>query len=68
MPRLRVEYQVTLTEFIDWPEDEMCDLNHANLRCNLDMNRSTECVYGDITLVEGDSGEIELSDEVDSNE
>jgi hypothetical protein len=61
MAKLRVEYQVTLTEFIDWPDDELCDLNVENLKCNLDIRRSTECVYDDITYVEDDNGEVELS-------
>ena len=58
MAKLRVEYEVKLVEFIDWPDDEMDDLNYENLHCNLDMNKSVECEYGDIVYMENDEGEF----------
>ena len=58
MAKLRVEYEVKLVQFIDWPDDELADLNYENLHANLDMNKSTECEYEDITHIEKDDKEF----------
>ena len=58
MAKLRVEYEVKLVQFIDWPDDELNDLNYENLHCNLDMNKSQECEYGDITHIEKNDEEF----------
>ena len=36
MARLSVTYTSTITEIIDWPDDEMEYLNKENLVCNLE--------------------------------
>jgi hypothetical protein len=47
-----------LVQYIDWPENEIADLNYENLHCNLDMDKSSECEYGDITHIEKDGKEF----------
>ena len=58
MAKLRVEYEVKLVQFIDWPDDELKDLNYENLHSNMDMNKSSECEYGDISHIEKDDEEF----------
>ena len=58
MAKLRVEYIVTLVEFIEWPDDEIQNLNYENLTSNLDMDKSSECTYGDIVHLEKDGEEF----------
>ncbi len=58
MAELRVEYTVKLVEFIDWPDDELNNLNYENLKCNLNINNSSECEYEDITHIEKDDEEF----------
>lgn len=58
MAKLRVEYEVKLVQFFDWPDDELEDLTYENLQCNLDMNKSSECVNGDIIHIEKNDEEF----------
>ncbi len=58
MAKIRVEYDVKLVEFIDWPDEEMDNFNYENLHCNLDMNKSSECEIGDITSIEKNDEEF----------
>lgn len=47
MPKVKVRYQVEVTQEIDWPDDEMDNLTAENLPCNLepeDGNISTDTI------------------------
>lgn len=60
MAKIRIEYEVTLVEFIDWPDNEMGAFNYASLHSNLDINRSSECEIGHIVSIEKDGEEFDF--------
>lgn len=48
MAILKVKYIVEVTELIDWPDDELKDLNYENLEINLDFKKGNIFEQGDI--------------------
>lgn len=40
MARLKVRYTVSVEEYIDWPDDELENLNYENLLCNCDVDNA----------------------------
>lgn len=48
MALLRVKYTMTVEQDIDWPDDELDDLNHENLMVNLDQDDAHEWQIDDI--------------------
>lgn len=42
MAILRVKYTMIVEQDIDWPDDELCDLNYENLIINLDQDEAHE--------------------------
>ncbi len=41
MAKVKVTYTATFTQTIDWPDDELDDLNYENLEANLDPENAT---------------------------
>lgn len=58
MATLRVKYTMTVEQDIDWPDDEMDDLNHENLMCNLDQDEAHEWQIDDIVEMTKDGEEF----------
>jgi hypothetical protein len=52
MAKLTVRYNVIVYETIDWPDDEMDNLNYDNLLCNLDIENSSEHIVEEITDIQ----------------
>lgn len=48
MAILRVKYTMTVEQDIDWPDDELDDLNYENLMVNLDQDDAHEWQINDI--------------------
>lgn len=48
MALLRVKYTMTVEQDIDWPDDELDDLNYENLMINLDQDQAHEWQIDDI--------------------
>lgn len=48
MALLRVKYTMTVEQDIDWPDDELDDLNYENLMVNLDQDEAHEWQIDDI--------------------
>lgn len=40
MAVVKVRYTATFVQVINWPENELDDLNYENLECNLDIENS----------------------------
>ena len=47
MAKLKVTYTALVEEVIDWPDDEIDDLNYENLLCNLDPEASVSTIVVD---------------------
>jgi len=58
MATLRVKYTMTVEQDIDWPDDELDDLNHENLMCNLDQDDAHEWQIDDIVEMTKDGEEF----------
>jgi len=58
MPTLKVKYTMTVEQEIEWPEDEMDDLNYENLMINLDQDQAHEWQIDDIVEIEKDGEEF----------
>lgn len=58
MATLRVKYTMTVEQDIDWPDDELDDLNHENLMCNLDQDEAHEWQIDDIVEMTKDGEEF----------
>ncbi len=48
MAKLRVKYTMIVEQDIDWPDDELGDLNYENLMINLDHDDAHEWQVDDI--------------------
>ena len=47
MAKIRVVYTTEHTQEIDWPDDELDNLNHDNLVCRLDPDEPLESFVSD---------------------
>jgi len=51
MAILKVIYTVTIEETIDWPDDELEDLNYDNLMTNLNVDDKDDYQYEEIKSI-----------------
>lgn len=51
---LSVRYTMTVEQDIDWPDDELEDLNYENLMINLDQDEAHEWQIDDIQEITKD--------------
>jgi hypothetical protein len=51
MAILKVIYTVTIEETIDWPDDELEDLNYDNLMANLNVDDKDDYQYEEIKSI-----------------
>lgn len=51
MAKISVEYTATVQQVINWPDDELDDLNLENIECNLDISEATNITVNEITTV-----------------
>ena len=58
MAKLRVKFNVEVTQYIDWPDNELNELTYENLECNLDMDKSTRFEHGDIVDIQKNGEEF----------
>lgn len=58
MATLRVKYTMTVEQDIEWPDDEMEDLNYDNLMVNLDQDEAHEWQIDDIVEMNKDGEEF----------
>jgi hypothetical protein len=57
--QIEVEFVVKKKQVIDWPDDELENLNYDNLHCNIDEDEAQVIEVGDITSIRKDSGDGE---------
>ena len=58
MAKIRIDYTVTLTQFIDWPDDEMEDFTYENALNNLEVHKARDADDYEIVGVEKDGEEF----------
>ena len=51
MAILKVKYTVEVEQTIEWPDDELDNLNYDNLMCNLDVDNKDDHTYEDIKSI-----------------
>lgn len=51
MAKIKVVYIVKVNETIDWPDDELENLNYENLECNLDPGQAENASITEIVSV-----------------
>lgn len=60
MSKLEVEYTVKVKQYINWPEDELINLNYENLMCNLEVADGIVMDYEDISSIKKDGEDYDL--------
>ena len=51
MSKIKVYFTVAMTQVIEWPDDELDDLNYDNVHVNLDTDKAKHNWNFDITNV-----------------
>ena len=60
MARVKVKFIIPMTAVIEWPDDELGDLNYDNLCANLDVDTADHNYEFEVLSAEIDGEELEF--------
>ena len=60
MAKLTVEFTAKFYQTIDWPDDELDNLQYDNLLCSLYVNQGDEHEIEEITAIQKDGEEFDF--------